>query len=496
MAIPTLSALTTITDCDSITGWSGDTFVLEPDIKMQGTNSITCQMTANGANSATFTPAASINLTGQHIRAWYQSGLIAYVATVASNGVEFWISDGTYTHRWTIGGSDDWKAGWVNMVIYAESMPTSGYNASFNFAAVTSMGFTFNTVAKPRGVDNFWVDYLRYGDGYTVTGGTAFTTGNFINLDEIAKVDAANGYGIVVKSPENGAITLFGEVLIGNGATTTYYKENNATAIFADANVSSTLYKLAYQGSGCNVDLKALSLNAYLQTFLFDADDATLNSFVMDGCSITNASDVLLDAGCSVTNTVFSTCGQINPSTSTFENNTVANSVDTGGGILFVDSWGVTDCAFLNNLNAIEIDSASPTTKSFLDLTFDGNTYDVNNTSGTTLTVQKGGTSDPTTHTGSTVSFVASVTIAIHVQTVSNDNISGAYVYINDDDSGAAEINTQTDASGNVSDAYAGAATTSTLRVRKYGYKPFKDTVNLSQNIDRVITLIADPQQA
>jgi hypothetical protein len=71
MATPTISdpfSGQVISDCEATTGWSGDTFVLESGIKKQGSNSLTCQMTTNGANSAIFTPTASIDLSGQHIR--------------------------------------------------------------------------------------------------------------------------------------------------------------------------------------------------------------------------------------------------------------------------------------------------------------------------------------------------------------------------------------------------------------------------------------------
>jgi len=131
----------------------------------------------------------------------------------------------------------------------------------------------------------------------------------------------------------------------------------------------------------------------------------------------------------------------------------------------------------------------------YTDLNFSGNTNDVINTSGSAITVQKGGSSNPSSSEGSAVSFVSSVTIDIHVQNEAKADIATAYIYINDDDAGTAEVNTTTDANGDVNTAYAGAVTAATLRIRKYGYKPFKDSVSLAANINRTITLITDPQQ-
>jgi hypothetical protein len=406
MAVPAVTAnLTTISDCEAITGWSGDTFLLEPDNKKQGSNSLVCQMTVKGAipNQAIFTPAAALNLTGQHIRCWFQSGLSAYVDTEANRGIEFWISDGTYTHFWTIGGSDNFPAGWTNLVVYAESIPTNGFNAAFDYTAVTSMGFNFLVpTTKPRGVDNFWVDYLRYGDGLTVTGGTSVDP---ITLDDIAAVDEANGYGIVEKSVVNGAISVFGSLNIGNGATTTYYEEDKTVAIFADVNVSSTLYKFIGQGTACNIDLKGFTLKGYNQTYLFDMNDADLNTLSIAGSSFSNASSVLFKAGQSITTSVFDSCGQIDPATAVFEDNTVSNSIDAGGALLWQDSANTNNNAFIDNDYALEMDTTSE--KTLVGMTFSGSvTADINNTSGSAITVNLTEGANASTYAGPVVTFV------------------------------------------------------------------------------------------
>ena len=429
MATPSISdpfpTVQTIDDCDSTPGnWTGDTFVGETGIKKQGTQSLTCQMTTNGANTVTNTPAAALNLTGQHIRCWYQSGLAAYIDTVAADGIEFWISDGTYTHRWTLGGSDDFPDGWQNMVIYAESTPTNGYSASFDFTAVTTLGFTFNTSTKPRGVDNFWVDYLRYGDGLTATGGTS---GDEITLDTIAAVDLANGYGIVEKSEINGVITLFGEVYIGNGATTTWYKEDKTTAVFADTNVEATLYKFIAQGSGCRVDLQGFNLKAYNQTYTLDMSDSGLLALTIAGCAISTADAVTFKAGQSITNTVFDSCGQIIPSTATFTTNTISNYVGTDGAVLWpTDSTNIHTLTFAICDNDIEYDAASDATPLFHNIVHDDNSgdYDVNNTSGATVTIPLTGISNGNSYNpgGDTVTFSASVTLTFTV----TDEVSGS----------------------------------------------------------------------
>ncbi len=91
--------------------------------------------------------------------------------------------------------------------------------------------------------------------------------------------------------------------------------------------------------------------------------------------------------------------------------------------------------------------------------------------------------------------MVSSSSIDIYVQDQAKIKVVGAFVYINDDDAGASELNTTTNGNGEVSGSYSGAVSVATLRIRKYGYKPFTDTVDLSSDINRTITLITDPQQ-
>ena len=62
-------------------------------------------------------------------------------------------------------------------------------------------------------------------------------------------------------------------------------------------------------------------------------------------------------------------------------------------------------------------------------LTFSGNTYDVNNTSGSAITINKNDGSDPSTSTGSSVTFLGStVDLTITVKDTSGDPIENASV--------------------------------------------------------------------
>ena len=70
----------------------------------------------------------------------------------------------------------------------------------------------------------------------------------------------------------------------------------------------------------------------------------------MEGMSIVNAGLIDFAAGDSITTTVFSNCFQIDPSTATFQNNTLANynEATTNGALLWPTSGNVSDCNFIN----------------------------------------------------------------------------------------------------------------------------------------------------
>ena len=76
--------------------------------------------------------------------------------------------------------------------------------------------------------------------------------------------------------------------------------------------------------------------------------------------------------------------------------------------------------------------SAAGTPYAYDALFFSGNTYDVNNTSGNAISINKNNLSDPTTYTGSAVTFLGtSVTTLVHVVDMETGNhVIGANVLI------------------------------------------------------------------
>ena len=343
MATAVLTSVpSTITLCESITGFSGDTFSLEPDIKVQGGNSVSCAMTNNGANTIAY--ATSFAATNQHIRLWANFTFVGNIDTKANNGIQISVVSGSGTALYTVDGAGlgEYAGGWKQFVIYTGDTPTSG---SIPTGTCTSVGFTINTSSKPRNQPaNAYFDAWYYGDGYTVTGGTS---GDEIDWSHASDLDKTEAYGIIDRIDD--VYFFAGDVKVGNGATTTFFKSGQKVQ-FKDLNVSTTLYGITFQGSGCNVDISGGAIGAAgTQNYFWDASDVNLNSYTMSGVQFEKSALINFKTGQSITNCVFNNCGQIDPSTSTFQDNTISNYQGLEGGAVLYPS----DDSNISNLNFI-----------------------------------------------------------------------------------------------------------------------------------------------
>lgn len=362
-----LNTPTVIDNGESTTGWNGDTFSLEPDIKVQGSNSVACAQTTNGNNDVY--KAGSWDLTaGEHLRCWVNSSAApAYALTEASNGLQLWISDGTNTAYWTVGGSDTYAGGWTQFVVYTGNTPTSGTVPTGN---TTQIGFRMSTGSKPRNVPaNLWVDAWTYGDGYTVTGGT---NGDEIDWSHIAAIDEVSAFNIVsIAEDTDNLFLLAGDIKVGSGATSTYFKDLGQIANFKDLSVSSTLFNIAYQGTGCNVDVDGGTYDASAaQTFSYDTSNADLSSFSLKNKTLSSGGTTIFKAGQSVTGCTF------DARTSITVPNTISSSKFISCGLVTV-TGNVTDCDFTNSTTAASVLTSDLSKVSGSSFTSDGSNHAV-----------------------------------------------------------------------------------------------------------------------
>jgi hypothetical protein len=385
MATAVLTNIPTVIDnAEAITNWGGDTFVLDGDIKVQGDNSVSCTFTPNAGNDQEVYVEGNWDFTtAEHLRLWMNNTITAYLETKALDGIQIFVYDGTNADYWTVGGSDDYAGGWKQFLIYTGSTPDEDNGC--DHSAITRIGIRMAVHTRPKNAINLWLDAWAYGDGYTVTGGTS---GDEIDWSHVAALDKIEAHGIVELL--NGVFFFAGEVTTGAGATTTFFKEDGQIVVFKDLPVSSTLYKLIFEGSACNVDLDGgvWAIDGPL-AYGIDISDTNLNAFDMDGKQITGAGATTLSPGPSVTNCVFNKCGQIDPSSANFDDNTIKFSTDIDAGVLWNPSINMERCNFVSNIYGSGIEHTLIGEFDYVDLTFSENSYDVSFT-GTALVIDAG----------------------------------------------------------------------------------------------------------
>jgi hypothetical protein len=312
--------------------------------------------------------------------------------------MELFMYDGTNTAYWVMFGSDTYAGGWKNVVLDCDLAPDSG---TFDKTIVQRWGFRFNRTGAPANKDNTWVDYFRYGDGYYATGGTS---GDEIELAGIYSQDLASGYGII--DIFEGIYYSYGGLIIGNGATTTWFKMDGDVLVFTDSKVATGLYSLSGVGTGCRVDIANSVLRSSgtgLNTrFAVDMSYADIVSCSIIDSLFTHAEDITFKSGQTGTGNTYQDCLQLIPQGADVRNSVISGyegAVNTGAMYYneTADPDGEIDGSSFTKgtaaTHAIHFGASAPTTFTLRDIDFSGyNASDANNDS----TIRLSSSSDTT----------------------------------------------------------------------------------------------------
>ncbi len=459
MATATLGLLnhTEIDDADANTSWIGLTTV-DTDVKKEGTGSVSGVIRADGDNGYydDGTPRTS---SGKHFRAWVNTTNLPYMETDSGGGYQIFLYDGTNTDYYTIFSSDDYGGGWFNCVIDCSLFTT------VTPANVQRWGIYGNHTSNAKNVVNCWLDFLRYTDGYYITGGVSSDP---VTLSDVAIADKGTttlyGYGILEEYEEN--YFAFGTVQIGNGATATYFEMDGAVLTYTDKPVADGLYTLEGNGSGCDIVINNSTIKASgtgdANRPDIDMSTGSPNSVSITATVFIRGGTITAASGQTWTGNTFTDCQQITAGGADFDGSAVVGYEGTAGTSAFIWNETTDPNGELDNMeftkgaaatHAIQFGDSIPTTITLTGISFSGyNATDGQNDStlyfadtGGTITVNLVGcTGNVSWHSaGCTVSLVSDpVTVGVTVYdggTTPPTLLSGARVllYVSEYVSGA-----------------------------------------------------------
>ena len=438
---------TQISGCETTSdggSWAGVDLPDGTNVK-EGTYSLCGTLKSTGDNDAVFTPSVAVDMSGtKHLRCWYLCTSGGLLNTFAAGGIQIGISDGANECFWYLAGRDTYAGGWINLVVDVSSTEDSGTKPS-SMNAITTITIR-NNQASGKNVDNVWVDNLCLCDGLVAYGDDG---GGYFDFDDIFSADddpAALGIGIVRKIA--GQYFLAGSLEWGDGAGTNgcKFQAKSQVVVFEDRQVNADLYafdvvdngtgttefilgdKSGTAGiQGCTVRVESSS-----QLAKFDIDGSTdtdVDNFKLyasifygaDSITFPGAAATVEILGCS-----FELCAQVDPDDASVSGCFFINTSDVDAALLWNEDIDIDDCSFIANTTGagIEMPSDAGTPYAYDALFFSGNTYDVLNSSGSPISINKNDGSDPTTYEGSSVTFLGiSVTTQITVKDVTDSTV-------------------------------------------------------------------------
>ena len=400
-------------------------------------------------HTVVFTPSSSLDLTSKNIWIWMMFFTPSFLGTWSSGAVKCRLSDGTNYSEWYLGGSDNplMSSAWARIVFYTGSTPDA-VSGTLSISAVTTITYYFTGVSKSKLAQNVFIDYLQYGnatDGIKITGGGSGTEETFA---DVVGDDETAAAGMIQEV--DGVYFLSGSITFGDTATNNcYFKDENQLIVsksfyrsFTTTNRTSaeslvgsshfTVKVQNYSTGTCNFELGSAAggrgtsgcvfKTGGNQKISFDFNDTDIDVLKLYACTFIDCATTALPtaiSGSEVYDCTWNGCGEVNVSTFKFR---YCNFVNATSNAIQVDStsFDVTDCNFISPTTAgVELTVAGPYT--FNNLQFVGTSgsgpYDVNNTYGSSITVNNTGTlSNAQYYTGSTVTFQGSVTVTITVK--------------------------------------------------------------------------------
>lgn len=472
--------------------------------------------------------------TGSHkdklIYIWMRMTAPSLVDTLANGGIRVILGSGATApadatgvwSAWYVDGSNTIVGtdGWICYVIDPQSTASTTYGGGCDLTAVRWFGGGAKYIAGAKG-QTFGVDAIYYGRGELRVSGTVAATGE--GFKEITALDFGtinNRYGVITE--RRGIYYVRGKIILGDNLgtgsltfssqnevvvyeTPHYHNGTNVVKAIPDASSGGTTGSdgatsyngLAFVGNGTGSTSVTLGvivgsdkgrsgsfvgsynspvLSTPARTRVTVVTDDSAGTLSLYGSTFSNLEGGIDLKGTGVDDddcfsNTFNGCGRI-VSNMEIRNCNILNSVAASddGAHLWESTTNLQSCLFVNCSRAVVFESTTGTPFTFTSLTFSGNTKDVRNESGGSITINVSGGTYPLVSEdiggGSATTINSSVPVTVTVVDKNNSPISTAQVsvYV-----GATEvINEDTDGSGVASGDWTGSVPSNAIyKVRK-----------------------------
>jgi len=449
-----------------------------------------------------------------------------------------------------------YPGGWKLAVLDMTKDPSSIKNTGCTVSSIRRLGIGITSITGTVKAENLYLDAMWYGvPNYKVIGDTSTTA----TWQDFIDDSATNGNGLIEDLGGAVRITTgiqFGDstqtsTTVFSDATGTklFYKRHiyrTSTGTVTDCATYSSMYKITADGTssiptsvqigtvvGTGDDrqgvlgggISSADTTNITWSVDFQTNIANISTLSMYGFDVGGAKGgVLFDdfSKSSIISCGFVNCGEIDPGTTNGGAEILNCAVIDPYGLSNNRGIRLTSTHHIKKISAIT--SGTPSTQHMFHFP-DAGTYDVTcdatvvygdfssgtlwhgeasaNNSGTITMAQSNGSNQTTTEIATTgtppqvMGISTSLTLKMIVKDSDGAAVSSVFVYIDNDDSSPFILNTTTDTNGEASVGYTEGAVSSTRwRARKYGYRPFKQLIDIgSDDITLPITLVVDPQQ-
>ena len=479
------------------------------NLQYQGDSCVSAQFTKDGVGTIINSYGSAITVpTDGAILMWHMWAAPPALATKALGGVRVLVGDsyGDF-EAWTVAGSDEppewiWNCYPLNPLIGSPDY-TVGTPTAYSFFG-TGVSATAQARGNPNAMDS--ITYGRCEQIYTL----GDSTNGYATFLGYATIDnaLANKYGLLREF--KGTYYHQGLMTFGTSTDAVEFVDANVNINIENTeNVTANFNRYEVNNTSSILDWTAVNISALglVSKGQFEViDNATVNKTT---CVFTDMDSFIYQSNSTLLTSTYRRCGLVTQGSAIFSSTTFDKPSGTVG--LLVDDLDiVTNCTFNSdgtghavNLGTISVDVSyiwDNKDTDYTDASSGNETIVVSVDNGITLTINVAtGASTPSYYnigTGTVNVVSGSVTINVNVKDQSATNLVSALVYIDEDLEAAGEIvNTLTNSTGDVSTSYSGVATTATVRIRKYGFKPYTGTISLTSDSNTNITLITDPQQ-